>query len=187
MHSSFSISRRSLLRTGAFLGLSALSPSGRASPSTVREIRMAAAPAAAALSGNGNTDVWAYDGRIPGPELRLRQGEPVRLIIENHLDQDTTVHWHGIRLPNAMDGVPGLTQPPIRPGEFVRLRVHAARCRNLLVPPACQQPGAAGPRPRRRAYRRREGASPGRPRRCSGCWRTGVSTGRARSRPASAT
>jgi FtsP/CotA-like multicopper oxidase with cupredoxin domain len=49
--------------------------------------------------------------------LRLRQGEPVRIVVENRLDEDTTVHWHGIRLPNAMDGVPGLTQPPIKPGE----------------------------------------------------------------------
>lgn len=67
--------------------------------------------------GQPQTAVWAYDGQIPGPTLRLRQGEPVRITVENRLDEDTTVHWHGIRLPNAMDGVPGLTQPPIRPGE----------------------------------------------------------------------
>jgi FtsP/CotA-like multicopper oxidase with cupredoxin domain len=60
--------------------------------------------------------VWAYDGTIPGPTLRLRQGQPVRVTVENGLDEETTVHWHGIRLRNAMDGVPGLTQPPIRPG-----------------------------------------------------------------------
>jgi FtsP/CotA-like multicopper oxidase with cupredoxin domain len=63
------------------------------------------------------TDVWAYDGKVPGPTLRVRQGEPVRIAVENRLGEDTTVHWHGIRLPNAMDGVPGLTQPPITPGE----------------------------------------------------------------------
>lgn len=49
--------------------------------------------------------------------LRLRQGQPVGIRVENGLAEDTTVHWHGIRLPNAMDGVPGLTQSPIRPGE----------------------------------------------------------------------
>ncbi len=54
---------------------------------------------------------------MPGPELRVRQGEPVRITVSNKLSEDTTVHWHGIRLPNAMDGVPGLTQKPIRPGE----------------------------------------------------------------------
>ncbi len=52
-----------------------------------------------------------------GPELRIRQGEPVRVVVANKLGQDTTVHWHGIRLANAMDGVPGLTQAPIHPGE----------------------------------------------------------------------
>jgi FtsP/CotA-like multicopper oxidase with cupredoxin domain len=53
---------------------------------------------------------------VPGPELRVRQGEPVRITVSNKLDEDTTVHWHGIRLRHAMDGVPGLTQKPIRPG-----------------------------------------------------------------------
>jgi FtsP/CotA-like multicopper oxidase with cupredoxin domain len=84
-----------------------------------QEYRIIAKPAQASLVG-GNyppTDVWAYDGQVPGPTLRLRQGEPVRIVVENKLDEDTTVHWHGIRLPNAMDGVPGLTQPPIKPGE----------------------------------------------------------------------
>jgi len=62
------------------------------------------------------TAVWAYNGVTPGPVLRLRQGTPFRATVENHLAEDTTVHWHGIRLPNAMDGVPGLTQKPIPPG-----------------------------------------------------------------------
>lgn len=63
------------------------------------------------------TNVWCYDGRIPGRELRVPQGQPVRIVVENNLDEDTTVHWHGIRLPNAMDGVPGLTQPSIKSGK----------------------------------------------------------------------
>jgi FtsP/CotA-like multicopper oxidase with cupredoxin domain len=54
---------------------------------------------------------------VPGPALRLRQGEPARIVVENRLAEDTTVHWHGIRVPNAMDGVPGLTQSPIKPGQ----------------------------------------------------------------------
>jgi FtsP/CotA-like multicopper oxidase with cupredoxin domain len=85
----------------------------------VREIRLAAIAGQASLVGadNPQTEVLGYDGKVPGPTLRLKQNEPVRIIVENKLDQDTTVHWHGIRLPNAMDGVPGLTQPPIKPGE----------------------------------------------------------------------
>jgi FtsP/CotA-like multicopper oxidase with cupredoxin domain len=59
------------------------------------------------------TAVWSYNGTVPGPELRIRQGDRLRVDVENQLGVDTTVHWHGIRLPNAMDGVPHLTQPPI--------------------------------------------------------------------------
>jgi FtsP/CotA-like multicopper oxidase with cupredoxin domain len=56
----------------------------------------------------------------PGPVLRVRQGERMRIHVENGLDEATTVHWHGIRVPNAMDGVPYVTQPPIEPrGRFV--------------------------------------------------------------------
>ncbi|MFH1553438.1 multicopper oxidase family protein [Xanthobacter autotrophicus] len=119
MESTCRLSRRSLLQAGAGLLLAkafeplparALERSGR---------RILATPARAGLAGPGHakTDVWAYDGMVPGPLVRLRQGVPARLIIENRLDQETTVHWHGIRLPNPMDGVPGLTQPPIKPGE----------------------------------------------------------------------
>ena len=74
-----------------------------------------AAPAKQALVGAGHPDtaVWAYDGSVPGPVLRYRQGERLRIEVGNALDADTTVHFHGIRLPNAMDGVPHLTQKPI--------------------------------------------------------------------------
>ena len=67
------------------------------------------------------TEVWTYNGSVPGPELRYRQGERLRLEVENALGEETTVHWHGVRLPNAMDGVPRLTQPPIAAdgGKFV--------------------------------------------------------------------
>jgi FtsP/CotA-like multicopper oxidase with cupredoxin domain len=63
------------------------------------------------------TAVWTYNGTIPGPAVRLRQGTPFRATVENRLTENTTVHWHGIRLPNAMDGVPGLTQKSISAGE----------------------------------------------------------------------
>jgi FtsP/CotA-like multicopper oxidase with cupredoxin domain len=62
-------------------------------------------------------DVWAYDGQVPGPVLRVRLGERVRVELANDLPQPTTIHWHGVRVPNAMDGVPGVTQPLIAPGE----------------------------------------------------------------------
>ena len=66
------------------------------------------------------TEVWSYDGRVPGPLLRAKQGERLRVLLANALPQASTVHWHGIRLPNAMDGVPHLTQKPVLPGgEFL--------------------------------------------------------------------
>ena len=65
---------------------------------------------------NPQTDLWVYNGRVPGPVLRVRQGERLRVDVVNDLPEATTVHWHGLRLPNAMDGVPHLTQPPIAAG-----------------------------------------------------------------------
>lgn len=58
-----------------------------------------------------------YNGQFPGPILRVKQGESVRVRFKNNLDQPTTVHWHGIRVDNPNDGVPGVTQPQVDPGE----------------------------------------------------------------------
>ncbi len=63
------------------------------------------------------TQVWAFNGMVPGPLLRYRQGDTLSLEVENQLPQPTTVHWHGLRVPIGMDGVPYLSQEPIRPGE----------------------------------------------------------------------
>src|SRR5437660_542255 len=114
------VSRRALVMGAGAAGLAGAFPSRRSyADPTAKESRLAARPATVKLTGKGHPDtaVWAYEGIVPGPELRIRQGEPVRITVVNKLDEDTTVHWHGIRLPNAMDGVPGLTQKPIRPGE----------------------------------------------------------------------
>jgi FtsP/CotA-like multicopper oxidase with cupredoxin domain len=64
----------------------------------------------------GPTAVSGYDGVAPGPILRIRRGEELRVRLINELTDPTTIHWHGLRLPNAMDGVPHLTQPPVAPG-----------------------------------------------------------------------
>lgn len=76
-------------------------------------------PSKAVLLENGakQTAVWAYDGMVPGPTVRAKKGEEVTIEVINQLDQATTIHWHGIRIDNAMDGVAGLTQVPIQPGE----------------------------------------------------------------------
>jgi manganese oxidase len=59
---------------------------------------------------------WTYNGTVPGPEIRVPYGQKVRVVVENELPEPTTVHWHGIAVPNAMDGVPDVTQEPIAAG-----------------------------------------------------------------------
>ena len=61
-------------------------------------------------------DVWGYNGSMPGPTIEVNQGDRVRLIVDNHLPESTSVHWHGFEVPIEMDGVPGVTQDPIPPG-----------------------------------------------------------------------
>lgn len=114
------VSRRALMLSAGAAALGSALPFRRSfADSETREYRLTAEPTTVNLTGDGHPDtaVWAYEGSVPGPELRVRQSQPVRIVVSNKLDEDTTVHWHGIRLPNAMDGVPRLTQKPIRPGE----------------------------------------------------------------------
>src|SRR5581483_8102134 len=59
---------------------------------------------------------FAFNGTVPGPTIRVIEGDKVRVIVTNHLPTGTAVHWHGMVLPNKMDGVPGITQEPIQPG-----------------------------------------------------------------------
>jgi len=63
------------------------------------------------------TKAWGYNGRTPGPTIEAVEGDHVRIYVTNKLPESTAVHWHGILLPNGMDGVSGLTQPPILPNE----------------------------------------------------------------------
>src|SRR5260221_2633578 len=112
------VSRRSLLLAGGGAIAGMAFPVGRGWADTV-ERNLVAGPGRIALAGEDypKTVVWCYSGSVPGPEIRLRQGEPVRVIIENRLSEDTTIHWHGVRVPNAMDGAPYVSQPPIQPNE----------------------------------------------------------------------
>ncbi|MCB2101699.1 MAG: multicopper oxidase family protein [Rhodobacterales bacterium] len=111
--------RRQVLKGGLAAGLTAglaavlpVPPARAATPPTLRP-----APRSVALLGAGEppTDVWAY-GDVPGPVLRLKRGAEATIRVENALPEPTTVHWHGLRIANAMDGVPELTQAPIPPG-----------------------------------------------------------------------
>ena len=83
------------------------------------EHRLVAATARAAIAGGQypETEVWAYNGAVPGPLLRIKRGTKLKVTLDNQVADATSLHWHGIRLPNAMDGVPGLTQKPVMRGE----------------------------------------------------------------------
>ncbi len=61
-------------------------------------------------------DLWGYNGSVPGPAIEVNEGDRVRFIVENRLPEDTTIHWHGLEVPIEMDGVPVISQKPIKPG-----------------------------------------------------------------------
>ena len=67
--------------------------------------------------GGQNVSTWGYNGTVPGPEIRLTEGDTLRVTVVNNLPEETTIHWHGVKAPNAMDGVPNITQSPIKSGE----------------------------------------------------------------------
>ena len=85
-------------------------------------VLLEAKPAFAELQAGAVTDVWAFGGRAPGPELRLRRGEEFRARLVNGLEKPLSLHWHGLRLPNDTDGVAGLTQDPVAAGGTADLR-----------------------------------------------------------------
>jgi len=117
------ITRRRFIRQGAAAlaaaGLTGLGPGlvRAAAGPAVREFRLRAEPARINLGAGPEFTAWTYNGRTPGPEIRVKEGETIRVVLENGLPEPTTIHWHGLPVPNAMDGVPGLTQAPVGPGE----------------------------------------------------------------------
>ncbi len=60
---------------------------------------------------------WSYNDQVPGPQIRVRQGDRVKIILKNELPESTAIHFHGVEVPNDQDGVPYITQPPVKPGE----------------------------------------------------------------------
>ena len=69
------------------------------------------------LQPGNRVRAWAYNGQVPGPEIRVREGDRVQITLVNHLPVGTTIHWHGVDVPPAMDGPAGLNQAPVAPGE----------------------------------------------------------------------
>lgn len=84
-----------------------------------QEFHLTASVGEIEVAAGETVETWLYNDQYPGPEIRVEEGERVRITVENDLPDETSIHWHGMALPgaNAMDGVPGVTQPPIEPGE----------------------------------------------------------------------
>ncbi|XAH21193.1 copper oxidase [Xylophilus sp. GW821-FHT01B05] len=83
----------------------------------VKEFHLVAEPVVRELAPGMQVNMWGYNGQSPGPTIEVVEGDRVRIFVTNRLPEHTTVHWHGQRLPNGMDGVGGLTQPHIPVGK----------------------------------------------------------------------
>jgi manganese oxidase len=83
----------------------------------VKEFHLVAEPVEHTFAPGTTIKAWGYNGTTPGPTIEAVEGDRVRIYVTNKLPEHTTIHWHGIDLPNGMDGVGGLTQPHILPGE----------------------------------------------------------------------
>ena len=83
----------------------------------IKEFHLIAEPVEREIAPGMTAHLWGYNGQSPGPTIECVEGDRVRIFVTNKLPEFTTVHWHGVQVPNGVDGVAGLTQPPIQPGE----------------------------------------------------------------------
>ena len=83
----------------------------------VKEFHLVAEPVVREVAPGFFVNMWGYNGQSPGPTIEVVEGDKVRIFVTNRLPENTTIHWHGQRLPNGMDGVGGLNQPHIPPGK----------------------------------------------------------------------
>jgi manganese oxidase len=82
-----------------------------------KEYHLVAEPVVREIAPGMKANLWGYNGQSPGPTIEAVEGDKVRIYVTNRLPEHTTVHWHGMLLPNGMDGIGGLTQPHIKPGK----------------------------------------------------------------------
>jgi hypothetical protein len=82
-----------------------------------KEFHLVAEPVVREMAPGMKANLWGYNGQSPGPTIEAVEGDKVRIFVTNRLPEHTTVHWHGMLLPNGMDGVGGVTQPHIKPGK----------------------------------------------------------------------
>jgi FtsP/CotA-like multicopper oxidase with cupredoxin domain len=117
------LKRRNFLKyagIGGVLALSKITPLGfleSAFSEEVKEVKLNASVTTVNVGTGKSFKAWTYNGQLPGPEIRVKEGETLRAVFKNYLPEGTTIHWHGLPVPNNMDGVPGITQNPVQPGQ----------------------------------------------------------------------
>ncbi len=83
----------------------------------IKVFHLIAEPVKQQIAPNQTLTLWGFNGSAPGPTIQVNQGDRVRIILENRLPEPTSMHWHGFEIPNDVDGGPGVSQAPIKPGE----------------------------------------------------------------------
>lgn len=101
----------------------------------VKEFHLVAEPVKREIAPGMVANLWGYNGQSPGPTIEVVEGDMVRIYVTNKLPEHTSVHWHGQRLPNGMDGVSGLTQSSIKPGETYMYEFQARRAGTFMYHP----------------------------------------------------
>jgi FtsP/CotA-like multicopper oxidase with cupredoxin domain len=101
----------------------------------VKEFHLVAEPVVREMAPGFKAHLWGYNGQSPGPTIEVVEGDRVRIFVTNKLPEHTSVHWHGQRLPNGMDGVSGLTQPAILPGKTFVYEFEARRPGTFMYHP----------------------------------------------------
>ena len=101
----------------------------------VKEFHLVAEPVVREMAPGMKAQLWGYNGQSPGPTIEVVEGDRVRIFVTNKLPEHTSIHWHGQRLPNGMDGVTGLTQPGIAPGKTFVYEFVARRAGTFMYHP----------------------------------------------------
>jgi len=83
----------------------------------VKVFQLTAEPVKQSVIPGRTLDLWGFNGSAPGPTIQVAEGDRVRIVFDNHLPEPTGIHWHGLEIPYEMDGVPGIGQKPVNPGE----------------------------------------------------------------------
>src|SRR5437879_132288 len=105
-----------LLAACANSGPVASASPGAAPGGEVKEFQLSAGISAWSFNEGSSAQAWAFNGQVPGPPVVVHEGDMVKVDLTNNLPQPTSIHWHGVAVPNAQDGTPDVTQKAIPPG-----------------------------------------------------------------------